>query len=166
MNFIAKLVGKFFRYFILLALILVGIDSIDLFLQGKASLFELLVTLAMLYLVYKFVVPLLERFVVFFTGVNLAPQQRSAPRRRGGVVERFADSTGKAVGDWILGTNAPKPTPPGPTPWQVQNERAWKRYQARNREIYHTNQANKCPGTYDSYVASNRAKQAREDAKR
>lgn len=166
MNFIAKLVGKFFRYFILLALILIGIDSIGAFLHGKDSLFGLLATLAMLYLVYKFVVPLLERFVVFFTGVNLAPQQRSAPRRKGGVVERFADSASKSVGDWILSANTPRPTPPGPTPWQIQNERARKRYQARNREIYYTNQANKCPGTYDSYVASNRAKQAREDAKR
>lgn len=99
MNFIAKLAGKFFRYCILLSLILVGIDSIDLFLHGKDSLFGLLVTLSMLYLVYKFVVPLLERLVVFFTGVNLAPQQRSAPRRKGGVVERFADSVSKPVGD-------------------------------------------------------------------
>ena len=59
----------------------------------------------MLYLVYKFLVPLAERFLVFLRrGKPAAPQQRQAPRRRAGVVERFADSTGKAVRDWIMGS--------------------------------------------------------------
>lgn len=165
MNFIAKLVGKFFRYMMLLALILIGLSSITAFLQGEGSLLGLLATLTILYLLYQFAVPLGEHFLFFFTKANLAPQQRPAPRKRGGVVERFADSTGKAVSDWMMGSNAPASSS-GPTPWQIENERVWKRYQARNREIYYTNQANKCPGTYDSYVASNRAKQAREDAKR
>ena len=94
MNFIAKLVGKCFRYFMLFALVLIGFESVNVFLQGQASFFELLATLAMLYLIYKFLVPLAERFLVFFTRANAAPQQRQAPRRRVGVVERFADSTG------------------------------------------------------------------------
>lgn len=165
MNFVAKLVGKCFRYFMLFALILLGLNSVDAVLQGQGSLLELLATLAMLYLVYKFLVPLGERFLIFFAGANLAPQQRQAPRRRAGVVERFADSTGKAVGDWILGTNAPKPTP-GPTPWEIENERAWRHYQAKDRAIFHESRAKTYAGTYDGYVASNRAKQAREDAKR
>lgn len=83
----------------LFALILIGFESVNVFLQGQAGFFELLATLAMLYLIYKFLVPLAERFLVFFTKANVAPQQRQAPRRRVGVVERFADSTGKAVGD-------------------------------------------------------------------
>ena len=107
MNFIAKLVGKCFRYFMLFALVLIGFESVNVFLQGQASFFELLATLAMLYLIYKFLVPLAERFLVFFTRANAAPQQRQAPRRRVGVVERFADSTGKAVSDWIMGSSAP-----------------------------------------------------------
>ena len=164
MNFIGKLMGKFFRYVMLFALILLGLNSVDAFSQGQGSLPELLVTLGMLYLVYKFLVPLVERFLVFFAGVNLGPQQRQAPRRRAGVVERFADSTGKAVGDWLLGTNAPKPSP-GPTPWEIQNKRAWNRHQAEKREAFYNYQANRYQGTYDGYVASNRAKQAREDAK-
>ena len=65
MNFIAKLVGKCFRYFMLFALVLIGFESVNVFLQGQASFFELLATLAMLYLIYKFLVPLAERFLVF-----------------------------------------------------------------------------------------------------
>ena len=76
MNFIAKLVGKCFRYFMLFALILIGFESVNVFLQGQAGFFELLATLAMLYLIYKFLVPLAERFLVFFTKANVAPQQR------------------------------------------------------------------------------------------
>lgn len=164
MNFIGKLMGKFFRYLMLLGLFLLGLNSVDAFLQGQGSLLELFARLAMLYLVYKFLVPLGERFLVFFAGANLTPQQRQAPRRQGGVVERFPDSTGKAVGDWLLGSNAPKPSP-GPTPWEIQNKRAWNRHQAEKREAFCTYQANWYQGTYDGYVASNRAKQAREDAK-
>ena len=104
MNFIGKLLGKFFRYVMLFAMILLGLNSVEAFSQGQGSFPELLVTLGMLYLVYKFLVPLVERFLVFFAGVNLGPQQRQAPRRRAGVVERFADSTGKAVRDWIMGS--------------------------------------------------------------
>ena len=165
MNFIAKLVGKCFRYFMLFATVALGICSVESFLKGDDSLLGLLATLAMLYLFYRYLVPWAERFVVFLVGAGSVPQQRRPSKRRGGVVERFADNTGKAVGDWILGAAAPKSSP-GPTPGQVENERAWKRYQARNREIFYTNQAKKCQGTYDGYVASNRAKQAREDAKK
>ena len=86
MNFIGKLMGKFFRYLMLLGLFLLGLNSVDAFLQGQGSLLELFARLAMLYLVYKFLVPLGERFLVFFAGSNLTPQQRQAPRRQGGVV--------------------------------------------------------------------------------
>ena len=165
MNFIAKLVGKCFRYFMLFALALIGFESVNVFLQGQASFFELLATLAMLYLIYKFLVPLAERFLVFFTKANVAPQQRQAPRRRVGVVERFADSTGKAVGDWIMGSSAPVSSS-GPDPYREANERAWRQYQAKDRAIFHEKQARTYAGTYDGYVASNRAKQARDDAKR
>ena len=119
----------------------------------------------MLYLIYKFLVPLAERFLVFFTRANAAPQQRQAPRRRVGVVERFADSTGKAVSDWIMGSSAPVSSS-GPDPRREANERAWRQYQAKDRAIFHEKQARTYAGTYDGYVASNRAKQARDDAKR
>ena len=165
MNFIGKLLGKFFRYVMLFAMILLGLNSVEAFSQGQGSFPELLVTLGMLYLVYKFLVPLVERFLVFFAGVNLGPQQRRAPRRRAGVVERFADSTGKAVGDWIMGSNAPVSSS-GPDPYREANERAWRQYQAKDRAIFHEKQARTYAGTYDGYVASNRAKQARDDAKR
>ena len=161
MNFIAKLVGKCFRYFMLFALVLIGFESVNVFLQGQASFFELLATLAMLYLIYKFLVPLAERFLVFFTRANAAPQQRQAPRRR----VRFADSTGKAVSDWIMGSSAPVSSS-GPDPRREANERAWRQYQAKDRAIFHEKQARTYAGTYDGYVASNRAKQARDDAKR
>ena len=86
MNFIGKLLGKFFRYVMLFAMILLGLNSVEAFSQGQGSFPELLVTLGMLYLVYKFLVPLVERFLAFFAGVNLGPQQRQAPRRWAGVV--------------------------------------------------------------------------------
>lgn len=159
MNFIAKLVGKCFRYFMLFALILIGFESVNVFLEGQGSFFELLAALAMLYLIYKFLVPLADRFLVFFTKANVAP------RRRVGVVERFADSTGKAVGDWIMGSNAPVSSS-GPDPYREANERAWRQYQAKDRAIFHESRAKTYAGTYDGYVASNRAKQARDDAKR
>lgn len=165
MNFIGKLLGKFFRYVMLFAMILLGLNSVEAFSQGQGSFPELLVTLGMLYLVYKFLVPLVERFLVFFAGVNLGPQQRQAPRRRAGVVERFADSTGKAVGDWIMGSSAPVSSS-GPDPYREANERAWRQYQAKDRAIFHESRAKTYAGTYDGYVASNRAKQTREDAKR
>ena len=38
--------------------------------------------------------------------------------------------------------------------------------QAKDRAIFHEKQARTYAGTYDGYVASNRAKQARDDAKR
>ena len=144
MNFIAKLVGKCFRYFMLFALVLIGFESVNVFLQGQASFFELLATLAMLYLIYKFLVPLAERFLV----ANAAPQQRQAPRRRVGVVERFADSTGKAVSDWIMGSSAPVSSS-GPDPRREANERAWRQYQAKDRAIFHEKQARTYAGTYD-----------------
>ena len=56
----------------LFAMILLGLNSVEAFSQGQGSFPELLVTLGMLYLVYKFLVPLVERFLVFFAGVNLA----------------------------------------------------------------------------------------------
>ena len=37
MNFIAKLVGKCFRYFMLFALVLIGFESVNVFLQGQVS---------------------------------------------------------------------------------------------------------------------------------
>ena len=46
MNFIAKLVGKCFRYFMLFALILIGFESVNVFLEGQGSFFELLAALA------------------------------------------------------------------------------------------------------------------------
>ena len=163
MNFIARLVGKLFRYFMLFAIVLLGIGSVESFMQSGGSLLSLLANLAILYLIYRYLVPWVERLIVLMVGAGSAPQP--AARRRGGVVERFADSTGKAVGDWILGATATKPST-GPTPWEIENKRAWKKYQAKKREDFHTAQAKKCPGTYDSYVSASRAKQAREDAKR
>lgn len=53
-----------------------GVDSINAFSQGEGSVFELLAALAMLYLIYKFLVPLGARFGVFFTKANVAPQSR------------------------------------------------------------------------------------------
>lgn len=81
------------------------------------------------------------------------------------MVERFADSTGKAVRDWIMGSSAPVSSS-GPDPRREANERAWRQYQAKDRAIFHEKQARTYAGTYDGYVASNRAKQARDDAKR
>lgn len=68
MNFIGKLLGKFFRYIMLFAMILLGLNSVEAFFQGQGSFPELLVTLGMLYLVYKFLVPLVERFWSFSPG--------------------------------------------------------------------------------------------------
>ena len=166
MNFIAKLVGKCFRYFMLFALVLIGFESVNVFLQGQASFFELLATLAMLYLIYKFLVPLAERFLVFFTRANAAPQQRQAPRRRVGVVERFADSTGKAVSDWIMGSSAPVSSS-GPDPRrEAKMSGPGGNIRQRIGPSSMKNRQEHMPGTYDGYVASNRAKQARDDAKR
>ena len=48
MNFIGKLLGKFFRYVMLFAMILLGLNSVEAFSQGQGSFPELLVTLGML----------------------------------------------------------------------------------------------------------------------
>lgn len=111
MNFIAKLVGKCFRYFMLFALILIGFESVNVFLEGQAGFFELLATLAMLYLIYKFLVPLAERFLVFFTKANVAPQQRQAPRRRVDVVSALQTAPEKrwAIGSWAPTLRSPVP---------------------------------------------------------
>ena len=79
MNFIAKLVGKCFRYFMLFALVLIGFESVNVFLQGQASFFELLATLAMLYLIYKFLVPLAELRGdewAWWSALQTAPEKR------------------------------------------------------------------------------------------
>ena len=123
MNFIAKLVGKCFRYFMLFALVLIGFESVNVFLQGHASFFELLATLAMLYLIYKFLVPLAERFLVFFTRANAAPQQRAGSRGdEWAWWSALQTSTGKAVSDWIMGSSAPVSSS-GPDPRREANER-------------------------------------------
>ena len=63
---------------------------------------------------------------------------------------------------------APALRSPAPVriPRREANERAWRQYQAKDRAIFHEKQARTYAGTYDGYVASNRAKQARDDAKR
>ena len=37
MNFIGKLLGKFFRYVMLFAMILLGLNSVEAFSQGQAA---------------------------------------------------------------------------------------------------------------------------------
>ena len=83
MNFIGKLLGKFFRYVMLFAMILLGLNSVEAFSQGQGSFPELLVTLGMLYLVYKFLVPLVERFLVFFRRGKPWPAAAAGPTKTG-----------------------------------------------------------------------------------
>ncbi len=49
---------------------------------------------------------------------------------------------------------------------KTPDQKAYERYQARNEEIFHQNQARKNAGTYAGYQASNRARDAHERANR
>ena len=174
MRFVEKLLVKLFKVWMFFFCIILVAVNIEQFANKQCKFTELIFSIVLIAVFYKFGAPLLQRLLARLFKIDLVSMMTGQPQKsskNSGIFNlsgRIIESITQPLGDWMmnLGKQSPEQIEAAQRYAEEQRQRNWNRYQANKDAAHQEWVAKKYKGTRTGTNAEYRANKLRDEAKR